>query len=89
MLKLPPVSRAAVSLAASPWWRHQMETFSAFLAICAGNSPVNVWVHNREALVIWDTIAPNDVTVMIELELLWFADQGVFEMIKIVIACIT
>ena len=25
---------------ASPWWRHQMETFSALLAICAGNSPV-------------------------------------------------
>ena len=23
-----------------PWWRHQMETFSALLAICAGNSPV-------------------------------------------------
>ena len=23
-----------------PWWRHQMETFSAVLAICAGNSPV-------------------------------------------------
>ena len=23
-----------------PWWRHQMETFSAILAICAGNSPV-------------------------------------------------
>ena len=22
------------------WWRHQMETFSAFLALCAGNSPV-------------------------------------------------
>ena len=22
------------------WWRHQMETFSAQLAICAGNSPV-------------------------------------------------
>ena len=22
------------------WWRHQMETFSAWLAICAGNSPV-------------------------------------------------
>ena len=21
-----------------PWWRHQMETFSALLAICAGNS---------------------------------------------------
>ena len=23
-----------------PWWRHQMETFSALLAICAENSPV-------------------------------------------------
>ena len=25
-----------------PWWRHQMETFSALLDICAGNSPVPV-----------------------------------------------
>ena len=24
----------------SPWWRHEMETFSALLATCAGNSPV-------------------------------------------------
>ena len=24
-----------------PWWRHKMETYSALLAICAGNSPVN------------------------------------------------
>ena len=24
----------------TPWWRHQMETFSALLAICSGNSPV-------------------------------------------------
>ena len=23
-----------------PWWRHKMETFSALLALCAGNSPV-------------------------------------------------
>ena len=23
-----------------PWWRHQMEIFSALLAICVGNSPV-------------------------------------------------
>ena len=22
------------------WWRHRMETFSALLAICAGNSPI-------------------------------------------------
>ena len=25
-----------------PWWRHQMETFSALLAFCAENSPVPV-----------------------------------------------
>ena len=24
----------------NPWWRHQMKTFSALLALCAGNSPV-------------------------------------------------
>ena len=24
------------------WWRHRMETFSALLAICVGNSPVSV-----------------------------------------------
>ena len=29
--------RASLSIS---WWRHQMETFSALLAICAGNSPV-------------------------------------------------
>ena len=27
-------------IASSSWWRHQMEIFSALLAICAGNSPV-------------------------------------------------
>ena len=27
--------------AEASWWRHQMETFSALLAICAGNSPVS------------------------------------------------
>ena len=29
------------SIEMSTWWRHQMETFSVSLAICAGNSPVN------------------------------------------------
>ena len=28
-----------------PWWRHQMETFSALLALCAGNSPVTGKFH--------------------------------------------
>ena len=27
-------------LSHNSWWRHQMEAFSALLAICAGNSPV-------------------------------------------------
>ena len=38
------------------WWRHQMETFSALLALCAGNlmfsliyAWINDWVNNREA----------------------------------------
>ena len=26
----------------STWWRHQMETFSALLALCEGNPPVTV-----------------------------------------------
>ena len=33
MVSIPGESRTA-------WWRHRMETFSALLAICAGNSPV-------------------------------------------------
>ena len=28
------------SAIAGTWWRHQMEKFSALLALCAGNSPV-------------------------------------------------
>ena len=27
-------------LECEPWWRHQLETFSVSLALCAGNSPV-------------------------------------------------
>ena len=30
----------ALSKVIMTWWRHQMETFSALLTICAGNSPV-------------------------------------------------
>ena len=29
------------------WWRHQMETFSALLAFCAGNLPVTGESHHR------------------------------------------
>ena len=37
---LQPTSIAPQRLSHMLWWRHQMETFSALLAICAGNSPV-------------------------------------------------
>ena len=51
-----------------PWWRHPMETFSAFLAICAGEFTGHRWIHKgqwRGALVYslicvqikgWETI---------------------------------
>ena len=32
--------RAHYDVTIMTWWRHQMETFSALLSICAGNSPV-------------------------------------------------
>ena len=38
LLLCPHVLRLLLLLS---WWRHQMETFSALLAICAGNSPVS------------------------------------------------
>ena len=37
----PPQSGQQITVSgAATWWRHQMETFSALLTICAGNSPV-------------------------------------------------
>ena len=48
----------------SPWWRHQMETFSALLAICAGNSPVPGEFHTqRPVMRIFDVffdLRPNN-----------------------------
>ena len=35
---------------ASPSWRHQMGTFSALLAICAGNSPVTGEFHAQRPM---------------------------------------
>ena len=63
------------------WWRHQMETFSALLAICAGNPHkgqwggalmfsliciwINGWVNNREAGDLTPHRTYYDVIVMI------------------------
>ena len=57
------------------WWRHKMETFSALLALCVGNSSVTVvfslicawtngWVNNRDAGDFKHHRAHYDVTVM-------------------------
>ena len=37
---LLPLHGSHMSVGTSPWWRHQIEPFSALLALCAGNSPV-------------------------------------------------
>ena len=36
----PPSQECVTVHPVCSWWRHQMETFSALLALCAGNSPV-------------------------------------------------
>ena len=59
-----------------PWWRHQMETFSALLALCVGNSRgasiffficawINGWVNNPEAGDLRRHRAHCDVRVMV------------------------
>ena len=40
MSVLKPLEQHFIYTQHLPWWRHQMKTFSALLAICAGNSPV-------------------------------------------------
>ena len=37
---LPTRVRCTAAFPGCIWWRHQMETFSALLTFCAGNSPV-------------------------------------------------
>ena len=41
-LSWPPIGTMCYFARTSSWWRHQMETVSALLALCAGNSPVPV-----------------------------------------------
>ena len=42
MLDDIPIHVLPGSYMTSAWWRHQLKTFSASLAICAGNSPVSL-----------------------------------------------
>ena len=41
ILKYNTLLRTHQGTVPDQWWRHQMEAFSALLAICVGNSPVN------------------------------------------------
>ena len=38
---MPAVNVICFQMFSDAWWRHQIETFSALLAVCAGNSPVS------------------------------------------------
>ena len=40
IIYVTPHMKYVVCVYTDSWWRHQMEIFSALLAICAGNSPV-------------------------------------------------
>ena len=46
------------------WWRHQMETFSALLAICAENSPVTGEFHTQRPVTrsfdVFFDLCPNE-----------------------------
>ena len=58
------------------WWRHQMETFSALLTICAGICVwINGWVNNREAGDLRRHRGHYDVNVMVRSHRFESADQ--------------
>ena len=53
--------------AAKLWWRHQIETFSALLALCEGNSPDTTMAPRRPAQVslgVWTYSMRGDVTML-------------------------
>ena len=60
------------------WWRHQIETFSALLAICAGNSPVTgEFPAQRQVtrsfdVFLWSSPEPTDEQTM-ETQVIWDA----------------
>ena len=35
------------------WWRHQMETFSALLVLCVGNSPITRKIFPFDNVIMW------------------------------------
>ena len=41
MLRNDKKDKYLISCFLKTWWRHQMEAFSALLALCAGNSPIS------------------------------------------------
>ena len=51
LLSLSQCDPQATWLPIESWWRHQMETLSGLLAICAGNSPVTGAFSARRALM--------------------------------------
>ena len=44
---IEPLLSSVITYSQFTWWRHQMETFSALLTLCAGNSPVPLNSHHK------------------------------------------
>ena len=61
------------------WWRHQIETFSALLVICAGNSPVPVEIPTQRPVTrsfdVYFDLRPNK-RLSKELWGWWFETQS-------------
>ena len=51
LLLTTPYRKVATRLNPFPWWRHKMETFSALMVFCAGNSPLTCdqWIPHTKA----------------------------------------
>ena len=49
-----------------PWWRHQMETFSALLDLCEGNQPVTVGFPYQRPVMwfLWSASEQTDEQIM-------------------------
>ena len=54
------------------WWRHQMQTFCALLAICAGNSPVTGELFPAQRPVTWSFGVFFDLCLNKRLSIQWW-----------------
>ena len=61
-----------------PWWRHQMETFSALLTLCEGNPPESGIIYSRKFTIhaIYKRI---HVAFIVHVDVgCWLLEKGLF-----------